>query len=158
MTDTPQDNPFQTPAALLHDLPSIAAGASLYKISAVGIATFFGLPVAGAWVITQNLKRLGRPQEARSVWLTGIALTVAIFVIGQLLPANMSGMPMVIATLVFMVGLAKQRCESALKEHAAAAGRFASNWRAFGVSLLFLLGVLAVIFVGAVILSLLGLI
>ena len=157
MTDTSQDNPFQTPAFPLHDLPCVAAGIPLYKISAVGIATFFGLPVAGAWVITQNLKRLGRPRETRNVWLIGIALTVAVFVIGRLLPDHVSNMPMAVATVTVMVGLAKQRYDPALKEHAAA-GRFASNWRAFGVSLLFLLGVLAVLFVGAVILSLLGVI
>lgn len=158
MTDTQQKNPFQTPASPLHDLPSVATGASLYKISAVGIATFFGLPVAGAWVITQNLKQLGRPQEARNIWLTGIGLTVAIFVIGQLLPDNISGMPMAIATLFVMVGLARQRYEPALREHAAAAGKFASNWRAFGVSLLFLLAVMAMVFGGAFVLALFGLI
>lgn len=143
----PKDNPFQTPAAVLQDSPTAATGEPLYKISAVGIATFIGTPVAGAWIIVQNLKRLGRPAEARNIWLTGIGLTLAMFVVGQLLPANISGMPMVIATLYVMVGLARQRFEPVLKQRATNASHFASNWRAFGVSLLFLLAVVVAVLV-----------
>ncbi|MDN6858397.1 hypothetical protein QO207_17545, partial [Pseudomonas sp. CAN2814] len=75
MTTAPQDNPFQTPAAALQDGPGVATGEPLYRLAAAGIATFFGTPVAGSWVIAQNLKRLNRPQEVQKAWMVGIGLT-----------------------------------------------------------------------------------
>jgi hypothetical protein len=147
MTDTPQDNPFQTPAAVLQDAATTATGEPLYRLAAVGIATFFGTPIAGAWVIVQNLKALGRSHEARNIWLMGIGLTLAIFVLGYFLPENTSGSPIAVGTVVGMYYLAKQTFGVTLERHLAAGGKLRSNWRAFGVALLFLLAVIAVILV-----------
>ncbi|MCP1623031.1 hypothetical protein [Pseudomonas nitroreducens] len=158
MTDTPQDNPFQTPAAVLQDAATTATGEPLYRLAAVGIATFFGTPIAGAWVIVQNLKALGRAHETRNIWLMGMGLTVGIFVLGYFLPDNVSGTPIAVGTVVSMYYFAKQTFGAAVEKHLAGGGQWRSNWRAFGVSLLFLLGVLAVLFGGAFLLALLGLI
>jgi len=145
MTSTPQDNPFQTPAATLQDAATTATGEPLYRLAAVGIATFFGTPLAGAWVMVQNLKALGRRHESRNIWLMGIGLTLAIFVIGYFLPENTSGTPIAVGTVVGMYYFAKQTFGVAVERHHAAGGQWRSNWRAFGVSLLFLLAVIATI-------------
>lgn len=158
MTDTQQDNPFQTPTAALQDGPAVATGEPLYRLAAVGIATFFGTPIAGAWVMAQNLKALGRLEEVRKAWMMGLGFTIGIFVIGYFLPDNISGAPMSIATVVGMYQFAKQTFGAALERHAAGSGQWRSNWRAFGVSLLILAAVMAVVFGGAFVLALLGLI
>ncbi|MGC4008731.1 MAG: hypothetical protein QM805_06950 [Pseudomonas sp.] len=158
MTDTQQDNPFQTPTADLQDGPSVATGEPLYRLAAVGIATFFGTPIAGAWVMVQNLKALGRLEEVRKAWMMGLGFTIGIFVIGYFLPDNISGAPMSIATVVGMYHFAKQTFGATLEQHAAGGGQWRSNWRAFGVSLLILAAVMAVVFGGAFVLALLGLI
>lgn len=139
MTDTSQDNPFQTPAAALQDGPAVATGEPLYRLAAVGIATFFGTPVAGAWI-------------------TGIGALIAIFLLGMFLPDSVPATPINIAAVFGMYHYAKQHTGGAIEQHAAQGGQFASNWRAFGVSLLFLLAVMAVVFGGAFVLALFGLI
>ncbi|AGI25633.1 hypothetical protein ACYCAX_03695 [Pseudomonas sp. MT3] len=146
MSTAPQDNPFQTPAAILQDAPGVATGEPLYRLAAVGIATFFGTPVAGAWVIAQNLKRLGRPEQIRKTWLTGIGVLLLAFVIAWFLPGSFPAAPINIVTLLAMQQYAKQNIGEELDRHAAAGGAFHSNWRAFGVSLLILLAVLAALF------------
>lgn len=157
MTTHQQENPFQTPTAVLQDAVTTTVGEPLFRLAAVGIATFFGTPIAGAWVIAQNLRALGRGPEARNIWLMGIGLTLGIFVLGYFLPENSSGSPIAIGTVVGMYYLAKQTFGVTLEQHLAAGGKLRSNWRAFGVSLLFLIGVLAVVFGGAFVLALLGL-
>lgn len=156
MTDTSQGNPFQTPAAILQDAATTDTDEPLYRLAAVGIATFFGTPIAGAWVIVQNLKALRRGHEARNAWLMGIGLTLGIFLLGYFLPDNISGTPIAIASVFGMYQFAKQSFGVALERHLAGGGQWRSNWRAFGVSLLILLGVLAALFAGVFILSLLG--
>lgn len=158
MTTTPQENPFQTPTAALQDGPAVATGEPLYRLAAVGIATFFGTPLAGAWVMMQNLKALGRLDEVRKAWMMGLGFTIGIFVIGYFLPDNISGTPMAIASVVGMHQFAKQTFGAALEQHLAGGGQWRSNWRAFGVSLLILAAVMAVVFGGAFVLALLGLI
>ncbi|MFR0691680.1 hypothetical protein ACLUTX_19945 [Enterobacterales bacterium AE_CKDN230030158-1A_HGKHYDSX7] len=158
MTDTQQENPFQTPTAVLQEGPAAATGEPLYRLAAVGIATFFGTPIAGAWVMMQNLKALGCLEEVRKAWMMGLGFTIGIFVIGYFLPDNISGAPMSIATVVGMYQFAKQTFGVALEQHAAGGGQWRSNWRAFGVSLLILAAVMAVIFGGAFVLALFGLI
>ena len=59
----PKDNPFQTPHASLLDNPPRQP---LYRLAAIGIATFFGTPVAGAWIIAHNLRRLDRQDQIRN--------------------------------------------------------------------------------------------
>lgn len=158
MTTQPQDNPFQTPAAVLQDAATTTTGEPLYRLAAIGIATFFGTPVAGAWVMAQNLKRLGRLGQVRHAWITGICAFIAIFLLGWFLPESVPATPINIAAVFGMHHYAKQHIGAALDQHTAQGGTFVSNWRAFGVSLLFLLAVMAVIFGGAFALALFGLI
>lgn len=146
MSTTPQDNPFQTPAATLQDASGIATGQPLYRLAAAGLATFFGTPVAGAWVIGQNLKRLGRQQEVQKAWLTGIGIMLLIFVVAWFLPDSFPAAPINIAAVFAMHQYAKQSTGEALDRHTASGGTFLSNWRALGVSLLFLLAVMAALF------------
>ncbi|MFV3303994.1 hypothetical protein ACNFBT_01770 [Pseudomonas sp. NY15181] len=95
--NAPKDNPFRPPHASLLDNPPRKP---LYRLAAVGIATFFGTPVAGAWIIAHNLRCLGRHEQIRNVWLAGVGLFVVLSLIGWFLPDNFSAAPTTIAAVL----------------------------------------------------------
>ncbi|WP_343577685.1 hypothetical protein [Pseudomonas sp.] len=142
----PKDNPFQTPSAVLKNAPGMADGEALYRLRAVGIATFFGTPLAGAWVMTQNLRHLGLHDRIQQVWYVGIAISIGLALLG-LLPDGIPLAPFTIVAVLSMHEYAKQVTGDALEQHASRGGTFLSNWRAFGISLLFLLAAWGAIFV-----------
>lgn len=146
MATSPQENPFQTPAARLQETPAIAE-APLYRLAAVGIAAFFGTPLAGAWVMVQNLKRLGRYDQVRTAWFAGIGAFAAISLLAWFLPENVIFTPINLAAAAGMQQYAKQQIGTDMEQHRANGGAIASNWRAFGVSLLFLLALATAVFV-----------
>ncbi|MDN6857572.1 hypothetical protein QO207_13325, partial [Pseudomonas sp. CAN2814] len=89
-------------------------------------------------------------------WMVGIGLTLLIFVLAWFLPDNFPAAPINIAAVFAMHQYAKQNTSDALDRHAAAGGGYLSNWRAFGVSLLFLIVIMALVFAVAFLLALTG--
>ncbi|MCP3671837.1 MAG: hypothetical protein GY814_15665 [Gammaproteobacteria bacterium] len=59
-------------------------GAPLFSPSQVGIATAMGTPLAGLAVIVINYLRIGKRQNALSIFLLGSALLIALLVIKAL--------------------------------------------------------------------------
>ncbi|MDH1012361.1 hypothetical protein N5J43_16145 [Pseudomonas nicosulfuronedens] len=145
MSDLQQDNPFQTPAATLQNASTAVTGDPVYRVTAVGIASFFGTPIAGAWIMAQNLRRLGMPERRRQVWFVGTGLLVGLVLL-SLIPASFPVAPFNIVAVLTMHEYAKQVTGKALVDHAAQSGAFSSNWRAFGVSLLFLMVIFAIFY------------
>lgn len=132
------NNPYRAPDAELLGAENRVVG-SLYRMSAVGIATFFGTPLAGAYIITRNLRALGRGEQVRSVWGMAAGIFTAFMLVGYWLPENAGGFGLTIAQVVGMHFYAKSLFGEAVSGHA---GPFLSNWRAFGVALLYLLAVI----------------
>lgn len=131
------ENPFQAPAAeLLADKPP-AHNQRLYSVAAVGLGTFFGTSVAGAYFIVQNLKALGRESEANTVWAIGIGLFVAMTLAGFFLPDNIPAVVFVLPPLFAMNAYARQLFGPLLLGHKASNGPFYSLWRVAGIGLLF---------------------
>ncbi len=133
------ENPFQTPKAELNAPLGSDAGQRLYSLAAVGWATVFGSPLAGAYIIARNLRILGRGAEERKVWLTGVAVLVALLLLALLLPENMPTAAFTAAQVVGMYQYGKVTYAEQVVRHAQQGGRFYSNWRAVGVGLLILL-------------------
>ena len=52
-------NPFQAPAAELLASKPTDQSLYLYSVAAIGLSTFIGTSVAGAYFISQNLKAMG---------------------------------------------------------------------------------------------------
>lgn len=138
------DNPFRTPTAELTAGTPQQAGTPLYKASAVGLATFFGTPLAGAWVLAYNLRQLGLHRQVRDAWIAAVVLFVLVIAVGAMLPEKVPGVPLAVVQLVVMQQYAKKLLGVQLTQHAEQQGQFYSNWRAFGISLLFLLAILVV--------------
>lgn len=151
---TTQDNPFQAPRAELRQTGEIDTTLLLYGPNAVGLATFFGTPLAGAYLLTHNLRRLGLGERVQQVWWTAVGIIAVIMLLAWLLPEHVPGTGLSVAQFLAMHHYAKKLTGEALQRHKDAGGPFLSNWRAFGISLLFLLALLAVLFVGFFVLAL----
>lgn len=95
--------------------------------------------------MAQNLRRLGMPERTRQVWYVGTGLLIGLVVL-TLIPASFPVAPFNIVAVLTMHEYAKQVTGTALADHAAQGGAFSSNWRAFGVSLLFLIVIFAIFY------------
>jgi len=131
-------NPFQPPAAPLQDSDT----ARLYSLRAVGWATLFGSPLAGAFIITKNLRLLGRAADIRKTWALAVVLSVVLMGLSFVLPDNLSATGFTVAQVMGMYFYAKSLYETSLSQHGEKGGAFYSNWRAVGIGLLFMAGLL----------------
>lgn len=142
--DVQPSNPFQTPQA---DLQQATTNQQpLYSIAGIGVATFIGTPLAGAWLLAHNLQLLGQAHRVAMVWGISVALLLVTLVLAVVLPDEVPALPFAIAQLMAMIMLAKNLQEADLKQHADAGGAFLSNWRAAGIGLLFTIGMAALMF------------
>lgn len=143
------DNIYKTPDAELNRDSETGrpVGYAFYKISGIGVATFFGTIVAGGYLVSKNLRALGRHEEAKKVLLGSVIALIGVLAVGWFLPADLPGIntAFTVAQIVIMVQLAKKWLQTDLEAHQAAGGRLASNWKAFGIALLFLLALLVLI-------------
>ena len=147
------ENPYEAPRGSTFDAigaASIAPPYKLYQVNQIGIAAFIGAPIAGCWFMAKNFTRLG--DSARGIWwLIGGTIATAIAIgIGFVLPENFPSQFIAIGYLVALIQLAKSTQGEALAKHKAAGGEFGSWGEVVGMSLLFLIGLLAMIF-GAVV-------
>ena len=142
--DVQPSNPFQTPQADLQQASTHQQ--PLYSIAGIGVATFIGTPLAGAWLLAHNLQLLGQAHRVAMVWGISVALLLVTLVLAVVLPDEVPALPFAIAQLMAMIMLAKNLQEADLKQHADAGGAFLSNWRAAGIGLLFTIGMAALMF------------
>ncbi|CAE6948760.1 MULTISPECIES: hypothetical protein [Pseudomonas] len=142
--DVQQDNPFQTPQADLQQ--ASASTLPLYRIAAVGLGTFLGTPLAGAWMLAHNLQLLGKADRVAMVWGVAVCLLALTLALAFVLPEEVPTLPFAIGQLLGMVMLAKHLTEADIQQHAAAGGTFLSNWRAAGIAVLFSIAVMALLF------------
>lgn len=126
-------NPFQTPQAELHG-PDTAQ--PLYSLAGIGLATFLGTPLAGAWLLVHNLRLLGKHERVVQAWACAVGLFVVTLVLAFLLPEEVPALPFAIAQLFAMMVFARHLIEVEIKQHAGGGGAFLSNWRAAGIGLL----------------------
>ncbi|MCK9814667.1 hypothetical protein BK634_22785 [Pseudomonas chlororaphis] len=141
-------NPFQAPAAELLANQAPAQSPRLYSVAAIGLGTFVGTSVAGAYFITQNLKALGREREINKVWAMGIGIFIAMTLAGFLLPDSVPGIVFILPPIFAMNTYARQLLGPQLQIHE----HFFSLWRAVGIGLLFSL-VVVVALIAVVMLS-----
>lgn len=136
---TEAENPFQTPTAELLAPTTGSEHLRLYSIPGVGLATFFGTPLAGAYVTAANLKAMGRGGETGKLWAVSIGFFIAIIVAGALLPENVPAIVFGVVQVMAMNAYARQLFGTQLDRHKAASGAFFSLWRSVGIGLLFML-------------------
>jgi hypothetical protein len=105
----------------------------LYDIGAVGLAAFFGGPLAGTILMASNYRKLGQGNNGVLALILGAAASVGLIVMGLKSTASPT-----IASVVLIVCTAlaaKQLQGEAIKTHVAWGGQLFSKWRALGIAI-----------------------
>lgn len=117
----------------------------LYHSKSIAIATLGGSILAGGFLLSQNFKKLGKANEARNTLVLSAVATVLILALAMFLPDNVPGILITVPQIFLMGHIAKQQQGEAVEKHIEQGGAIASGWKAFGISLLFLAAIVAVL-------------
>jgi len=126
-------------------LPTRTANYPLFDSNAVGIATFFGSPVAGGALMAWNYQRLGETGKAALTIVLAAVVTGLVVLVGWNLNR---GFTTVIGLVLFiaMQRLAKALQGPAVSLHVQDGGRLGSKWTAFWLGIAFLALIFGVAF------------
>src|SRR5690606_9057808 len=148
---SPPTTPNSTPPGSEHaaniatDAPNPLTGARLYSARQITAAALFGSILAGAHLIAANWRTLGRTSKVRRTWFVAIPVFCALVsVLGTSEGLETTGFAMVpILGCAIAMKLADKQAPStkAARERGATA---ASSWKAAGIALCYIAGLLAV--------------
>lgn len=149
-------NPYAPPEAKVSDaVPSIdgspVTSERLYTVAQIGVAAFLGSFIASAWFVGKNFAALGQRQRMKQAMMLGFIATLAMGGIAYLLPDNFPSVVISLATFYAARTYADVRFGKIVTEHLVAGGERASWWKLVGISLLFTLGIIAILIVGTVV-------
>ena len=118
---------------------------SLYDYRAVGVAAFFGSPLAGSILMAVNNRRLGRTAAAVMAAGAGTVVTALLLVLAFAVSSDaMRALPIVL--MVATMYSAKGLQGAAVEQHVKRGGRLASRWAAFGIGIAVLALIASVVF------------
>jgi hypothetical protein len=130
---------------------SLAKAPRLYDLRAMDIATVLSSLFAGAFLISRNFAALGNDDAARKALLIGFAGLLPLSFLLVLAPNSprYDGLIHLMfqfgqAAIVHVAAIKSQG--DAIKKHRTSGGLFYSRWRAAGISLLFLIPLLPILF------------
>lgn len=139
-------NPYQSPDADVTTDRPLGTGERVYKIGHIGLATFLGAPWAGAWLMASNYVAMGKPEKRSSMYWLGIISTIVVLVVAFYLPEDIPALPFNAAIVVAMMAIGSSLQGEALKSYVEDESFWYSGWRAAGIGLLFMLGLIVLIF------------
>ena len=116
----------------------------LYDPTSVGLAAFFGSPIAGTVLMAINYRHLGRKSSAIIAVILGIAATALAIALEPYIPSTFTSVA-AIALFVGTYNAAKTLQGPIVEKHEVAGGGLHSRWAAFGISLAVLAAGFAVI-------------
>ena len=105
----------------------------LYDVAAIGIAAFFGGPLAATILMSSNYRKLGQGSNGLLALVLGAAASVGVIYMAVKTTANPAIAEVVL--LVCTVLAAKQLQEGAIKTHVAWGGQLYSKGRAIGIAI-----------------------
>jgi hypothetical protein len=115
----------------------------LYSPGQIALAAFIGSPLAACWFWSRNYLRLGQPGSSTKCLVWGAVGTVVVFTLGFFLPDNVPGTGIAIGYTIGFLMAARGAHESIINQHLAKGGRLGSWWAVVGISVLCVLGILA---------------
>ncbi len=115
-------------------------GLILHSQKSIGIASFFGGPLAAGYLIRENYLALNKPDEGKKSLLIGIISTLIIFSVLFMIPEPIidkipSQLFPLIYTIIILYIVAKIQ-GTILSQHKAHNNEFFSGWRATGIGLI----------------------
>ncbi len=126
------------------DTPETSSG-KIYTINSIWWATFLGSPLAGAYLMIQNDKTLGRENNSTMIWGAAIGMIILGFMLGfiDFLPAFLPSL----ITVIGMNSLVQMHQKQAVEDFIAKNGQKKSFLDTLYIALLFLAGWLVAIIV-----------
>ncbi len=118
----------------------------LYSPKQVAIAAFIGSPIAACWFFAKNYRQLGDPQKATQCLLWGIIGTVVVLLLAFQLPERFPNQIIPLAYTLGLLQASKRAHGSLVEQHLSAGGKLGSWGRIIGVSCLFLLLIVSLVF------------
>ena len=112
----------------------------LYSLKGIGLATFFGSPLAASILIRSNYIALGKEESGRNALIIGVVSTILLFSSMYIIPESIitkipnSIIPGVYTFIIYLIVNKLQGSE--LEDYEADKNKFYSNWRAVGIGLL----------------------
>lgn len=156
-------NPYLPPVAKVADIaePSSSESVSttvngLYSSSQIFAASFIGSPIAAAWFAASNLRKLHQPANAQKIIVWGVVATIVVMAIAFVLPDRI---PNSTFPLLYSIGIrlvARAVFDPVVGKQKAAGAILGSWWSVVGVSLLWMILVLAILFGAAIVLQKFG--
>lgn len=146
------DNPYQPPSVAVHDAVVVDPKARLYSLRSIGLATFLGSVFAGGLLMALNYRALGQPARMRNALVWAFIGTVVLVVLSTVLPEQVPAIAFLCVQLAIVLSLAHMLQGPTIRAHEAQGATMHSNWRAAGIALLVLLGLIAVMVVLALLL------
>jgi hypothetical protein len=138
------ENPYSAPSAPLEVATS--GQRLLYTPTQVAAGAFLGGPLSASYFLWANYWVLGNHAAARATpWLGGLA-TIVVIALAYALPEHSSSASLVIPQVVLARMAAERTQMSKAAIESSPEFAFQSGWKVFGVSLLWLLGTLVVLF------------
>jgi len=146
-------NPYAPPKTRVSDLAPgdgrpVASEVPLYSPNQIAVATFLASALAGAWLMAANFRATGQPHKTRNSWWIGLAVTLATFAVGFVLPDKFPNVVLPLGVAFGIRALAERHFTVILAEHEKAGGELRSWWRVIGICLLVLAILFGVGFVG----------
>lgn len=140
-------NPYAAPTARVEPPAEAAAESSrpLFKLGGIGLATFIGSPIAGGILIGLNERAIDRPGRFWPAVGMAVAATAGFMLLAFLLPEQVPAVVFTIAQVFAMTAIARHWQGKPIDARIAAGLPMRSNWAAFGIGLLVLLGLLLLI-------------
>jgi hypothetical protein len=140
-----ENNPYAAPAAVVAESHADATGSiRLYSPMQAALGAFFGGPVAVVYFLSKNFDALGKPEGKRWTIIGGILGILLIVVLSIAVP-QLPGLMFTLAYVLIAQSVTTkyQMTKVAIAESPVHA--FHSNWRVFWLTLLCLVGSLAVL-------------
>lgn len=122
----------------------------IYSITAIGVATFLGGPLAGYYLLSKNYETLNNKDAADKMLTTGVIVTLSMLLILSLL----TFIPNYLISIIFIILLtnhANKNQAEGIEKVLASGGSKYSGWNVFGVIIITgLLTIAAAVIMGLV--------
>jgi hypothetical protein len=132
--------------------PQTGPAYTLFDSTSVGLATFFGTPMAGAGLMALNYRRMGKRSGAIAAFVVGLAMTGLAILLGARISPGVStaaGIGLLVAT----IRTAKALQGAAVDEHLRQRGQLGSRWTAIGLGVAVLAIICGGVFLAAFVLQ-----
>ena len=119
----------------------------VYKEATIAIAAFMAGPLAGGVLMAENFRSLGKSKAATTAIVLSFLFTVLIF-LSVLVPAT-ENIPTFLYSILYAIvaSLVTRRFQKKeIEAHIAQGGLLHSGWRAFGISIICLIVMVAAMF------------